>query len=454
MRTGGNVNGFMDLNMKLAIDRGQKPGPSIDATAPYLNGPNTFIQMRTMKGADDARRQVNYWADEGFTSFKAYMQITRAELGAAIDEAHKRGLKVTGHLCSVTYAEAADLGIDNLEHGFLAATDFVADKAADTCPGQGAGQQTIAALDETGRAVSRPRQEARRSQRGADVDADGLRDLHSRTAAAAGPRGALAVTARTVRADPRADARPIRSLSTPGSFRRPSRSSARSFAPADCSSPAPIPTGSGGVIPGYSNQRQIELLVEAGFTPLKTTRRLAGRLKNDLPGAVAGRVRLVLREPASPLGDWSNTKNEGQAMRDIRGDLQDRAGLLEEQINAHEAQFDQLIEQLKREHDSRLEDLKTELEAVNRLLELELRRVEPAPVAHSAPVREPVHHVARHAPQQAAQHAPQHTPQPVAQHAVSSRPTCGASGASCCPAAGAACGFSYPQAERGRRHVA
>src|SRR5262249_52173538 len=29
------------------------------------------------------------------------------------------------------------------------------------------------------------------------------------------------------------------------------------------------PTGAGGVIPGYSNQRQIELLVEAGFTPLE-----------------------------------------------------------------------------------------------------------------------------------------------------------------------------------------
>ena len=74
----------------------------------------------------------------------------RDELGAAIDEAHKRGLKITGHLCSVTYAEAADLGIDNLEHGFLAATDFVADKQPDACPGQGRGQQTIAALDENG----------------------------------------------------------------------------------------------------------------------------------------------------------------------------------------------------------------------------------------------------------------------------------------------------------------
>src|SRR5262249_6353593 len=29
------------------------------------------------------------------------------------------------------------------------------------------------------------------------------------------------------------------------------------------------PTGSGGVIPGYSNQREVELLVEAGFTPLE-----------------------------------------------------------------------------------------------------------------------------------------------------------------------------------------
>jgi cell division protein FtsN len=90
-------------------------------------------------------------------------------------------------------------------------------------------------------------------------------------------------------------------------------------------------------------------------------------------------------------------------MRDIRGDLQDRANLLEEQISAHEAQFDQLVDQIKREHDQRLEDLKIELDAVNRLLDLELRRIEAAPQAQSAPVREPVQHVARHA----SQHAPQ-----------------------------------------------
>ncbi len=32
------------------------------------------------------------------------------------------------------------------------------------------------------------------------------------------------------------------------------------------------PTGSGGVVPGYANQRQIELLVEAGFSPVEAIR--------------------------------------------------------------------------------------------------------------------------------------------------------------------------------------
>src|SRR6266404_7267961 len=140
MRTGGNLNGFGDFGIKREIDAGRKPGPWIDATAPYLEGPGLGLdQVHELTGADDARRMVNFWADAGATSFKAYMHITRAELAAAIEEAHKRGLKVTGHLCSVTYREAAALGIDDLEHGFFVATDFVKDKKPDECPGQGAG---------------------------------------------------------------------------------------------------------------------------------------------------------------------------------------------------------------------------------------------------------------------------------------------------------------------------
>jgi predicted RNase H-like nuclease (RuvC/YqgF family) len=62
-------------------------------------------------------------------------------------------------------------------------------------------------------------------------------------------------------------------------------------------------------------------------------------------------------------------------MRDIRGDLQERAHLLEQQINAEHAQFEKLIQQLTTEQESRVEELKTELEAVNRVKDIEHRRL-------------------------------------------------------------------------------
>ena len=105
-------------------------------------------------------------------------------------------------------------------------------------------------------------------------------------------------------------------------------------------------------------------------------------------------------------------------MRDIRGDLQDRASLLEEQINAHEAETERLMEQLKREHDSRLEDLKAELEAVARLMEVELRRLSSAPAAPTMQTREPVHHAVHQPAQQSAHQPPQHSAHQPPQHSA------------------------------------
>ncbi|MGH9383757.1 MAG: amidohydrolase family protein [Vicinamibacterales bacterium] len=268
IRTGGNVNGFMDLNMKRLVDAGQKAGPAIDATAPYLNGPNTFIQMRTLKGPEDARKQVAYWADEGATSLKTYMQITRAELAAAINEAHRRGMKVTGHLCSVTYAEAAGLGIDNLEHGFFAATDFVADKKPDECPGQGRGQQSIAALDEHSApftalvktlvdkgvaltstlTVFETLTPGRPKPPGLDVLTPQLRDQFEENFARTAKNQASTYTTLFPKG-----------MALERAF---ARAGGLLIAGTD-------PTGGGGVIPGFSNHRQVELLVDAGFTPVE-----------------------------------------------------------------------------------------------------------------------------------------------------------------------------------------
>src|ERR1700716_3424918 len=134
MRTTGSVETYTDLNLKREIDRGELPGPHMDVTGPYLEGAHSyFLQMHWLSSADEARQMVDYWADRGVTSFKAYMNITRAELKAAVEAAHKRGIKVTGHLCSVTYKEAVELGIDDLEHGFFVNTQLDPDKKPDVC---------------------------------------------------------------------------------------------------------------------------------------------------------------------------------------------------------------------------------------------------------------------------------------------------------------------------------
>jgi imidazolonepropionase-like amidohydrolase len=112
IRTTGSVAPYTDLELKRLIDAGRVLGPKMHITAPYLEGRGSFTPvMHELRDADDARRMVNYWADAGATSFKAYMNITRDELRAAVEEAHKRGLKVTGHLCSIGYREAAEIGI-------------------------------------------------------------------------------------------------------------------------------------------------------------------------------------------------------------------------------------------------------------------------------------------------------------------------------------------------------
>ena len=288
MRTAGNMNGYGELSIKRAIDAGQKPGPWIDATAPYLEGAGLGLaQVHELKDAADARREVNFWADEGATSFKAYMHITRAELGAAIEAAHQRGLKVTGHLCSVTYREAAALGIDNLEHGFFVATDFVADRKPDECPGQATGMATVAAVDPHGEAVQSLIAElvrrhvaitstqtvfetfvpGRPMPPGLDVLVPELRDQFEQRYAAT-QRNTGSVYAALF---PKAQALEVAFARAGGLL----------LVGTD-------PTGGGGVIPGFSNQHALELLVESGFTPLEAIR--IGTLNGATYLGRAGRV--------------------------------------------------------------------------------------------------------------------------------------------------------------------
>jgi imidazolonepropionase-like amidohydrolase len=317
MRTGGNLNGFGDFGIKHDIDTGKKPGPWIDATAPYLEGPGLGLdQVHELTGPDDARRMVNFWADAGATSFKAYMHITRAELGAAIDEAHKRRMKVTGHLCSVTYREAAALGIDNLEHGFFVSTDFVADKKPDVCPGQGAGQTALGAVDPNGEAVRSLIAELVRRH---VAITSTLTVFETFVPGRPLPPG-LDVLDPQLRAqfEARHTATAANAASTQISLFAKARAMEVAFVRAGGLLLAGTdPTGGGGVIPGYSNQRELELLVESGFTPLEAIRigtlngaTFLGRASRAGSIAVGKDADLLViaGDPATRIGDVRNVQ--------------------------------------------------------------------------------------------------------------------------------------------------
>ena len=135
IRTTGAQQPYAELNLKREIDAGRMVGPTMYTTGPYLTGEqSTSSTMTKLADPEQARRVVRYWAEEGVDWFKAYTWISRAELGAAIEEAHRNGVKVTAHLCSVGYREAVALGIDNVEHGLFANSEYDPDKRPDECP--------------------------------------------------------------------------------------------------------------------------------------------------------------------------------------------------------------------------------------------------------------------------------------------------------------------------------
>ena len=269
LRTTGSVEPYTDLNTKHLIDAGTIPGPHLDVTGPYLEGSNSpFIQMHQLMDAEDARRTVAFWADQGVTSFKAYMNITRAELKAAIEEAHRRGLKVTGHLCAVSYPEAAALGIDDLEHGFFVNTQLDPGKVPDTCPAT-AGTPTLLGMDPDGAQAA----DLIKTLVAHHVAITSTLPVFEQGVPGHAPLWPGVMESLSPQA--REAYLYLRNLTNTMPAERGKErvtefqhdlALERKFAEAGGLLLAgPDPTGNGGVLPGFGDLREVELLVEAGF---------------------------------------------------------------------------------------------------------------------------------------------------------------------------------------------
>jgi imidazolonepropionase-like amidohydrolase len=275
-RTAGSLEPYTDISVKQAIDAGQIPGPKLFLTGPYLEGaPAIGPQLHTLTGPDDAARLVDYWAAEGMTSFKAYMHITLEELKAAADHAHEQGLKITGHLCAVGFKEAAGLGIDNLEHGLMVDTEFYSQKKTGVCPGQHPAQAELAKMDVEGPEIQGTIKdliahhvavtstlaifESFAPNRPPMSEA-----MRVRTSLLPDAWGSYATTRAAIAE--RAQDEPSESIS--GHLLKMEMQFEHDFVQqggvlmSGCD-----PTGYGGVLPGFGDQRNLELLVEAGFTP-------------------------------------------------------------------------------------------------------------------------------------------------------------------------------------------
>jgi len=273
MRTTGSVETYSDLEIKKLIDTGQMIGPKMHITGPYVEGPDALgVQLHQLKDAEDARKMAEYWMDTGVTSFKAYMHITRAELAALVKAAHARGIKVTGHLCSIGFTEAAAIGIDNLEHGLPVDTEFYSQKKPDVCPGQKEiRKEMISQLE-----IGSPRvQEMIRNLVAHHVAVTSTLPvfetfvpnralLQKRILEAMAPQARIAyLQQRSVISDGAAES------PWPVLFKQEMQFE-RAFVQAGGLLLAGLdPTGYGGVIAGFGDQREVELLVEAGFTPLE-----------------------------------------------------------------------------------------------------------------------------------------------------------------------------------------
>jgi len=315
IRTTGAIDLKADQSIKSSVDAGKLAGPKIHLTSPYINKrTGDSLDLPKVAGA------INKFADQGIESLKIYENINRAELSSIVNAAHQRGLKVTGHLCAVGFTEAAQAGIDNLEHGLAVDTEFYSRKQPDECPKRTEWLPELARLDVKSEPVQRLISEL--VSRHVAVTStlpifesfvEEKFEIDQRT------REVLSDDAftdcRTYLTEGKADPRWSRIWEK---VFKNEMEFEREFVKAGGLLTAGVdPTGWGGVVAGFGDQRGVELLVQAGFSPLAAIRiaTLNGaaflgedsRIGTIAPGKQADIV--ILRgNPAANIGDIRNVE--------------------------------------------------------------------------------------------------------------------------------------------------
>jgi imidazolonepropionase-like amidohydrolase len=267
IRTTGSISPYSEITLKGQIERGEAAGPRMYISGPYLTGPDPVAERKHITTPEEARRVVDYWAEEGATWLKVYTMISRENLKAIADEAHRLGIKVTGHLCSVGYREAVAAGIDGLEHGLFANLEYVPGKVPDQCPAM--DQDVYGTLDVNGAAVQATFHDL--IQHHVPMTSTlAVLELFAPNRPPLDPR-MLEAMSPEVREEYLAGRKQIAERQAtskyPAVFKKIMEYEVAFVKAGGLLAAGVDPTGNGGALPGFGDQRNFELLIEAGFTP-------------------------------------------------------------------------------------------------------------------------------------------------------------------------------------------
>ena len=135
IQTCGTGNPYEEIAIAKSINKGEQAGPEIINSAPYFTGPEGKSHFIRFTNETMIRDTIRYWARKGVKWLKVYRNTRPSDLQVIVDEAHKNNLKVTGHLCATSYTEAANIGIDAIEHGFIHNYGHATDREVGVCSG-------------------------------------------------------------------------------------------------------------------------------------------------------------------------------------------------------------------------------------------------------------------------------------------------------------------------------
>jgi len=101
-----------------AARKAPAPVPRLFLCGPHLDSPPPAYPTDSyiVRDADETRLAVNRFVDDGASAIKVYFRLPLALMKVAIDTAHSRGVPVMGHLEIVDARDAINAGIDGIEH--------------------------------------------------------------------------------------------------------------------------------------------------------------------------------------------------------------------------------------------------------------------------------------------------------------------------------------------------